>query len=299
MICNSYKECPFEISGVSYVGAPVPGTAMYASKKIQKMLEKLSGTRQCLVFVETGSVIPDDAERDNCFVISDTPQRDYAVFASELSANLFAIEKSKPYRLTDGGFYIGEDTQISEDAYIEPGCLIGHGVKIGKNAVIRANSVIKHAVIGDDFICNEGAVIGSDGFTMIDDADGNKMRIPTFGIVEIGNSVEIGPNNNINRGSAGSTVIEDHVKLDSLVHVGHDSHICKNVEITAGVAIGGYVTVGEGVFFGLNSTVKNRIKVGGGSLVGIGSSVVLPVKSGTTVLGQIAKPFKAFEGGNS
>lgn len=56
--------------------------------------------------------------------------------------------------------------KIGSDSYIEQGCLIGHDVIIGTNAVILAGSTIKNAVIGDDFFCNENAVIGSTSFTM-------------------------------------------------------------------------------------------------------------------------------------
>ncbi len=295
MICTKYEDCPYEIQGVSYVGNPRSYTAMYASKKIQRLLVNLENVEGCLIFVEAGSEIPKDALGKNCFVQTDNPQGDYTIFAVEYSKRLFEIERTKKYVLTDGGYYIGEDVTIGENAYIEPGCLIGHGVRIGKNAIILSNAVIKRATIGNDFLCNEGAAIGTNGFTMADDSNGNKVRIPTLGKVEIGNNVEVGANDNICCGSAGSTIIEDNVKLDALVHLGHDVHIRRNVEITAGSILGGFVDAGERSFIGLNAAIKNRVKVGDRALVGMGSSVVLPVKPEATVMGQMAKPFKTFD----
>ncbi len=294
MICKKCEECTYDIQGVSYVGNPKPNTAMYASKKIQRLLLNLNHVDSCLVFVETGSEIPDEALEKNCFVVTDNPQGDYTVFAAKYSSKLIEAERNKKYTLADGGYYIGEDVSIGNNAYIEPGCMIGHGVKIGDNAVILGRSVIKKATIGDNFLCNEGAIIGTNGFTMANDSDGNKVRIPTLGRVEIGNNVEIGTNNNICCGSAGNTIIEDHAKLDALVHLGHDVHIRKNAVIAAGSILGGFVDAGEKSFIGLNATVKHSIKVGDKALVGMGSSVVLPVKPETTVIGQMAKPFKAF-----
>ena len=113
-------------------------------------------------------------------------------------------------------------------AYIEPGCFIGHNVKIGDNARILYGSVIKNAVVGDNFLCNEYALIGANGFNMAEDLDGNKIRIPSLGYVIIGNNVEIGAYNNISCGSGGDTIIEDWVKIDAHVHLGHDVHLKKN-----------------------------------------------------------------------
>ncbi len=77
---------------------------------------------------------------------------------------------------------------------------------------------------------------------MTQDREGNRTRIPSL---IIGDFVEVGVSDNISAGSAGNTVIEDHVKLDALVHIGHDAHIKKNVEITAVSIVGGFDVIGE------------------------------------------------------
>lgn len=140
--------------------------------------------------------------------------------------------------------------------------MIGHGVRIGKNARILARTVIKNAVIGDNFICGENNTIGTYGFIMADDDSKNKIRIPSLGGVLIGNNVEVGSSANISRGSAEDTVIEDNVKIDALVHIGHDVYIHRNVEITASAVIGGFDELMEGVYVGINAAVRNRRRVG-------------------------------------
>ena len=87
--------------------------------------------------------------------------------------------------------------------------------------------ILEDAVIGDNFVACEDSTIGTNGFTMTEDESGNKFRIPTLGKVVIGNNaaVEIYSLTNISCGSAGNTIIEDNVKIDSLVHIGHDAYL--------------------------------------------------------------------------
>ena len=139
--------------------------------------------------------------------------------------------------------------------------------------------------MGNYVLVNEKAVIGSNGFTFTDDLEGNKIRIPTLGGVIIGNHVEIGAHDNISRGTGGNTVIEDYVKLDALVHVGHDDLIHKNSEITAGTTLGGYDEIGEHVFMGLNSSAKNRISIDDGCKIDMGTVIVRSVKGNKTMFG--------------
>ena len=73
---------------------------------------------------------------------------------------------------------------------------------------------------------------------------------------------------------ARDTVIEDNVKPDALVHIGYDVHIDKNVEISAGRIVAGFVQIGKLAFIGLNACACNRIVLGEKRLVGIGSTVM-------------------------
>ena len=284
-----YPQFDFEITGASYTGCPVDNTVMFVSKKVGHLVENLKGHKNCLVFAENGIEVSEEIRRDNGFVFTDNPSLEYARFANILAEREFEAEKTKKYKPVDG-YYVGENVEIGENAYIEPGCVIGHGVKIGNSARIFAGAIIKNAVIGDNFYCNENAVIGTQSFTMADDEQGNKFRIPALGKVLIGNNVEIGVGDNISRGTCGNTILEDYVKLDVLVHVGHDAHLHKNVEITAGCIIGGFADLAEKAYMGINSAVKNRKNIGQKAIIGMGAVVIRDVEDNKTVIGNPAKP---------
>lgn len=287
------KNYHFTVNGVSYVGNPKKNTAMYVSKKVSYLLDKLKTLQNCLIFAEVGIEVSDDLKRENCFIFCQNPQLSYAKFINDFAEEKHRIDSKREMRLTDGGYYIGENVQIGCDSYIEPGCLIGHDVVIGSNAKILSGSVIKNAVIGDNFFCNEKAVIGSTSFTMYEDENGNKGRIATLGRVMIGNYVEVGAYDNICAGGCGDTIIEDYVKLDALIHIGHDAHLHKNAELTAGTIVGGFADVGEKAYIGLNSSIRNRISLGENSVIGMGTNVTKNVPPEITVVGNPAREFKA------
>ncbi len=279
----------FEIVGASYIGDPKSNTAMYISKKIENQISNLENVQNCFVFVERGVKVPENIASNNAILMTDTPQLSYARFAGEFDKAARKHEAKRKLQLMEGGYYIGENVTVGEDAYIEPGCIIWHDVSIGRNARILANAVIRSAVIGDNFICNENATVGNYGFTLTKDDDNNIIRIPALGKVIIGDNVEIGANNDINRGACGDTIIEDFVKLDGLVHVGHEAHICKNVEVSAGTVISGFVTLKENTYVGVNACIKNRVEIEENVLVGMGAVVTRKIKADRSVFGNPAR----------
>ncbi|NLE93388.1 MAG: hypothetical protein GX599_05250 [Chloroflexi bacterium] len=285
-----YSGCEYKIDGVSYVGAPRNNTAMFITRKIEVQLENLKSVSECLVFCDKEMNITQDLMEKHCFVPSDSPQLAYARFVLTLSEARERSDRELKYSLQEGGYYLGENVTIGSNSFIQPGCVIGHHVHIGENAVILAGTVIKNAMIGDNFYANENAVIGVNGFTMAKDEEGKVFRVPTLGKVAIGNNVEIGALNNVSCGSAGDTVIHDNVKLDALVHIPHDMQIESNVEIPAGAIFGGFAYVESGVFVGVNSSIRNRVRIGRNAIIGMGAVVTKNVEADTVVIGNPAKP---------
>ncbi len=285
------KEENNQVNGASYVGNPKSNTVVFITKKVEHLLSRLATVDDCVVFAEEGMNVPNEVLCKHHFIFSNNPQLSYAEYTQKLMRDRLNREKKIKY-ISRNGFYISETASISPDAYIEPGCLIGHDVVIGQSAIILSGSIIKNSLIGDNFFCNEYAVIGANGFTMISDMMGNIIRMPSLGRVCIGNNVEVGAHDNISRGSAGDTIIEDYVKIDALVHVGHDAHIKKNVEITAGCVVGGFDLIGEETFIGINAALRNRIKIGANSTIGMGAVVTKNVSANKTVIGN---PIKELE----
>lgn len=282
-------ECGFPVLGVSYIGNPQTNTAMYITKKVEHLICELANKENCLVFAEKGIDIPEECSEKNCFVLSDNPRLAYVRYAETIWREYEKRERKRKYTLTEGGYYIGENVTLGEGTYIEPGCVIGHDVVIGKNATIYAGAVVKRAIIGDNFIANENCAVGANGYVLSIDEDGNRVRIPTMGKVIIGNNVEIGALNNISVGTADNTIVEDFVKLDALVYVGHDSKLGYNVEIPAGVTVGGYCVMEAGAFAGFNSTIHNRIRIGKGSMIGMGATVLKSVDAHAVMVGVPAR----------
>ena len=285
-------EKNFDIIGLSYIGSPKPNTAMFITKKVENLLGALEHVNECLIFAETGINISAELNDKHAFVFTNKPNLSYAKFAKMFEEKRFKEEVSQKVILTEGGWYKNETASIGENAYIEPGCFIGPDVQIGNNARLLAGTIIRHASIGDNFLSNECSVIGANGFTMAEDEDGNKFRIPTLGRVIIGNNVEIGAHDNISCGSGGDTIIEDNVKIDALVHIGHDVHLHQNVEITAGGIIGGFDDLGDHAYVGINAVTRNRISIGDRAVIGMGSTVTKSVDTETTVVGNPARLLK-------
>ncbi len=97
--------------------------------------------------------------------------------------------------------------------------------------------------------------------------------------VFISAGVSIGPN----------AVIEDHVIVLANSTIHHDTRIGTGSIICGNVLLAGNVEVGSQVYIGAGSTIKNGINVGSGSLIGMGSTVLLSIAKNEIWYGNPAK----------
>lgn len=153
---------------------------------------------------------------------------------------------------------------VDPSASVGPGCVIAERCRIDANVQLYANVVLYadvavgadtaiHAnvtlaagtVVGKRCIIHAGAVLGSDGFGYIENADGSFDKIPQVGTVVLGDDVEIGANTTIDRAAVGTTSIGDGVKIDNLVQIAHGVSIGRNSALAAHVAIAGSTRLGE------------------------------------------------------
>lgn len=274
------------LDGTSYVGEPVDNTFMFIKKQVEYLAPNLEGHKDCLVFAEDNITFSDEVIANNHVIFCEYPQYEYFLFAVDYRD----VRAPLPDFFEEEGYYITSDSTIGENCTIYPGCFIGPNVHIGDNALILPGAKIKHATIGDNFICNENVVIGCNSFTKAKDPNGDLISMPSLGRVVIGNNVEIGACDVIELATCGETVIGDNVKLDNLVSIGHESILHKNVCMAAQATLAGFVEVGERTFIGVGANVKNRITIGKDVTVGMGSVVGRAVKDGETVFGNLAKP---------
>jgi UDP-3-O-[3-hydroxymyristoyl] glucosamine N-acyltransferase len=156
---------------------------------------------------------------------------------------------------------VEDDATVGARTYIGPGCLIGRGATIGEDCTLKANVTICHGVhIGDRVLLHPGVVIGADGFGIANDG-GVWVKVPQLGAVVIANDVEVGANTTIDRGALADTVIEEGVKLDNLIQIGHNVRIGAHTAIAAGVAIGGSAIIGKRCTIGGAASVAGHLEI--------------------------------------
>ena len=105
----------FLIEGVSYAGNPKDNTAMYISKKVERLLHNLEGRKNCLVFCERTIEIPEELRESNLIVSTDNPQRAYAEFVQQFEDQRFKEMENRKYSLDQRGYYVGENVSIGKD----------------------------------------------------------------------------------------------------------------------------------------------------------------------------------------
>ncbi len=147
--------------------------------------------------------------------------------------------------------------KIGENCHIEAGCFIGHHARIGAGCHFFPRVVFMYECeIGERSVLRPGAVIGCEGFGFANE-NGIWVKIPQTGRVIIGNDVQIGANTTIDRGALADTIVENGVKLDNQIQIGHNCHIGENS------AMAGCVGVAGSANFGKNCTVGGAAMIGG------------------------------------
>ncbi|CAN7342800.1 UDP-3-O-(3-hydroxymyristoyl)glucosamine N-acyltransferase [Acidovorax sp. Leaf78] len=145
--------------------------------------------------------------------------------------------------------------QVHATATIGPLCVVERGARIGAGTVLKSRVTVgEDCHIGERCIVHAGVVIGADGFGFAPEK-GQWVKIEQLGAVRIGDDVEIGANTCIDRGALQDTVIEDGVKLDNLIQVGHNVRIGKHSAMAGCVGVAGSATIGA------------HCTVGGGAIV--------------------------------
>jgi UDP-3-O-[3-hydroxymyristoyl] glucosamine N-acyltransferase len=189
---------------------------------------------------------------------------------------------------------IDPDAIIDSTATIGARCILGK-CSIGSHTVLQPQVVINDKVrIADHVVINPGSVIGYDGFGYARRDDGTLEKFPHFGGVVIEADVEIGSNVSIDRGTLADTIIKRGAKIDNFCHIAHNVIVGENSEVIAHAMIGGSVEIGSEAWISPSASVKDGLRIGKGSLVGLGAVVVKNVPDGATVVGNPAAPIEDF-----
>ena len=194
---------------------------------------------------------------------------------------------------------VGNAAEIGRGTSLGAGSVIGAGVRIGKNCRLYPRVVLYPGVrLGDRVVVHAGAVLGADGFGYVRDAaTGEYLQFPQQGTLVVEDDVEIGANTTIDRGALEETRIARGVKLDNLVHVGHNVNVGKNVVIAAQTGVSGSSTIGDDAIVGGQVGIADHVEIG--EKVILGAQAGIPSRKkirgpGIVFWGTPARPIKDY-----
>ena len=192
---------------------------------------------------------------------------------------------------------IGEDAHIGENTQIGAHCVIGAGCWIGANCRIHPRVTFYSNIrVGNRVEIHSGAVLGADGFGYAY-GEGRHWKFPQTGIIEVADDVEIGANATIDRGSLNDTHIAEGVKLDNLVHVGHNVQIGTHTVVAAQTGISGSSVLGHHVVVGGQVGIADHCTLEDGAIVGAQAGIPTgkTIRGGQVVWGTPARPLHKFK----
>lgn len=189
--------------------------------------------------------------------------------------------------------------RIAEGTRIGAGCVIGENVVVEKECRLYPNvTIYAGAVLGDRVIVHAGAVLGGDGFGYVRDRKtGRYEKFPQVGRLVIEEDVEIGANATIDRGALDETRIRRGVKIDNLVHIGHNCDIGEDVVIAAQTGLSGSVVIENGAVIGGQVGIGDHAQIGEGVILGSQGGVLtnkILRGKGVVFWGTPAKPLKLY-----
>jgi UDP-3-O-[3-hydroxymyristoyl] glucosamine N-acyltransferase len=233
---------------------------------------------------QAGAVIAGDFARDVTFkkphIVAQNPKLAFARAANLLHSG------EKPVGINPTAI-VSPEAKLGKDVFVGPLCVIAGGVigdgthigarstvapdvEIGKHCKIHANVTIRSGTtLGDNVEVQSGTVLGSDGFGYVrDDETGHYEKFPQIGRLEIGDDVEIGANVTIDRGALDATVISRGVKIDNMVHIGHNVTVGENVVIAAQTGISGSVVIEKNVIIAGQVGIADHVRIEEGVILG-------------------------------
>jgi UDP-3-O-[3-hydroxymyristoyl] glucosamine N-acyltransferase len=201
-------------------------------------------------------------ERGAC-IVTDQPYLYFAkvtqFWKSHHTAATAAVETGKPQ--IHASSVVDSTAQVHPSAVIGPLCVVEAGAQIGAFTVLKSRVTVgENCTIGERCVLHSGVVIGADGFGFAPHAGGWE-KIEQLGAVCIGNDVEIGANSCVDRGALQNTVIEDGVKLDNLIQIGHNVRIGKHTAMAGCVGVAGSATIGAHCTVGGGAVILGHLQI--------------------------------------
>ncbi len=244
------------ISGLGSLGQAQSGQISHLSSASYRDQLPATGASAVILAAADAELCPSTA------LVVDNP---YLAFAR--ASRLFARHPRLPAGCHES-VVIGDDCHIDTDAALGANVVIGDGTSVAAGARIHANTVVgERCVIDEDAVLfsnvsiyddvkigarsvvHSGSVIGAAGFGFTPGPDGRLEEIAQIGGVKIGTDVSIGACSTVDCGAIDDTVVEDGVKIDNQVQIGHNCRIGAHTLICGCVGIAGSTTIGRHCVF--------------------------------------------------
>jgi len=159
------------------------------------------------------------------------------------------------------GVTVEDGAVIGARCWIGAGCFVGQGASLGEDCRLHPSVVVYAGCrIGARAVLHSGVVIGADGFGFARDGE-RWVKIPQIGRVVIGEDVEIGANTTVDCGAIEDTVIEDGVKLDNQIQIGHNCRVGAHTAIAGCAGLAGSVSVGRRCTIGAGAIVLGHVSI--------------------------------------
>lgn len=160
---------------------------------------------------------------------------------------------------------------------------------------LQKKRVPEKNTIGKNCFIHPASVVGVEGMHATKAPDGKRIQLKHIGNVVIKNDVMVLAFATLQRAVFGSTIIENGVKIDSHVNIGHNSFIGQNSVLALGTIIGGSVNLGKNCMTGLGSVIRNGINVCDNVIIGMGAVVTTDINQSGIYMGSPAKFYKDYE----
>ena len=210
--------------------------------------------------VVVGSGAAQDAQRRGSCIVVEQP---YVYFAQLTQFWKRALdERLDPEPRIHPSAVVHATAAVHASARIGPLCVIERGAVVGANTVLKSRVTLgEYCKLGQRCIVHAGVVIGADGFGFAPNGAAWE-KIEQLGAVSIGDDVEIGANTCIDRGALQNTVLEDGVKLDNLIQIGHNVRVGKHTAMAGCVGVAGSATIGAHCTIGGGAIVLGHLSLG-------------------------------------
>ena len=259
-----------QIQGLGTLASAKMGDISFLSNISYLRLLAKTGASAVIVEESQADLVPTNA------LIAEQPYVAFAyvsqLFAkqSEVAAGVHASASVADSVSLGEGVYIGanavieDDVEIGVNSSVGPGTFIGRGVRLGEHCRLHAQVTLYHEVrIGSRVNIHSHAVIGADGFGFAFDGE-RSIKIQQLGAVWIGDDVDVGAGTTIDRGAIEDTIVEEGVKIDNQVQIGHNCHIGAHTVICGCTAIAGSAKIGRYCVLGGASGMVGHLSLADG-----------------------------------